>query len=525
VKINFGRLLLQTARQFSDRQALVNVERVRTFTFMELHLLTNKICNLLRDRFGLARGDVYANLLENDNMGLLHFWMFKAEASGAWLNYRDSYDEHMWQIDLIRPRLVFMEASLIGGYYDPLRERGIEIVCMDPPAEQREGVHNLWDLLEEASDAETGVEHDGDEHIALYRFTGGTTGKGKCAMYTLNSLMRPMYGFYSHPEDLIPRHARHLHVTPLSHASSLFVLPFHFKGGTQVTMNLPDLHGLCEHIQNERVTSTLLVPTLLYRFLEFDVEERFDLSSLDTVFYGASPMSPDKLKGLQAKFGNIFVQMYGATEAFPPVAILGKAEHRLESAEDLARLGSAGKPVAGYEVMMVDEAGREVSAGETGEAWLRGPGIIKGYFKNAEQTEAEFTEDGWWKSGDMMFMDPKGYIYIVDRKKDMIISGGFNVYATEVEEALNAHPAVLMSAVIGIPHEEWGEAVHADVILKEGGEMDPSELIAFCKERKGKYKAPKTIAFVEELPVSTVGKILRRKVREKYWKGQERQVH
>ena len=136
MKINFGRLLLQTARQFSDRQALVNVERARTFTFMELHLLTNKICNLLRDRFGLARGDVYANLLENDNMGLLHFWMFKAEASGAWLNYRDSYDEHMWQIDLIRPRLVFMEASLIGGYYDPLRERGIEIVCMDPPAEQ-----------------------------------------------------------------------------------------------------------------------------------------------------------------------------------------------------------------------------------------------------------------------------------------------------------------------------------------------------------------------------------------------------
>lgn len=525
MKINFGRLLLQTAKQFPDKQALVNVERGRAFTFMELHLLTNKICNLLRDRFGLGRGDVYTNLLENDNMGLLHFWMFKAEASGAWLNYRDSYDEHMWQIDLVRPDLVFMETALIERYYDSLREREIEIVCMDPLPEVREGVHNLWDLLEGVSDAETGVEHGGDDHIALYRFTGGTTGKGKCAMYTLNSLMLPMYGFYGHPETLIPHHARHLHVTPLSHASSLLVLPFYFKGGTQVTMNVPDLRGLCEHVQNERITSTLLVPTILYRFLELDVEEQFDLSGLETVFYGASPMSPEKLRGLQAKFGNIFVQLYGATEAYPPVAILGKAEHQPKNEEDKVRLGSAGKPVLGYEVMIVEEDGREVSPGRTGEAWVRGPGIIKGYFKNPEQTEVEFTEDGWWKSGDMMCMDPKGYIYIVDRKKDMIISGGFNVYATEVEEALNAHPSVLMSAVIGIPHEEWGEAVHAEVILKEGAKVEASELIAFCKELKGKYKAPKTIAFVQELPVSAVGKILRRKVRDKYWTGQERQVH
>jgi acyl-CoA synthetase (AMP-forming)/AMP-acid ligase II len=303
------------------------------------------------------------------------------------------------------------------------------------------------------------------------------------------------------------------------------VLPFYFEGATQVTMNVPDLNRFCENVQKERITSTMLVPTVLYRFLEFDVEAQYDLSSLATVFYGASPMSLKKLKGLQAKFGNIFVQVYGATEAYPPVTLLGKAEHQPESEEETKRLGSAGKPVVGYEVKIVDEHGHEVPSGQTGEAWVRGPGIIKGYFKNREQTEAEFTKDGWWKTGDMMCMDPKGYIYIVDRKKDMIISGGFNVYATEVEEALNAHPAVLMSAVIGIPHEDWGEAIHAEVILKEHANVEASELVDFCKERKGKYKAPKTVAFVQELPVSAVGKVLRRKVREKYWTGEERQVH
>jgi fatty-acyl-CoA synthase len=523
-KINFGRLMLQIARQYPDKEALVNIERNRRLTFMELHLLTNKMCNMMKKRFGMGRGDIYLNILENDNTSIFSWWMLKQEACAAWANYRDSLAEHLWMVDFIKPKLVFIENAKLNEYYAPLRERGVEIICMDPPQEKQESVHSFWELIENASEAETGVEHDRDEDIVLYRFTGGTTGQGKCCMYTVSNALYPMYGFWDHVEDLMPHRTRHLHVTPLSHASSLLVLPLYFRGATSVTMNPPDLKAFCTYIQQEKITHTVLVPTILYRFLEFDLHKIFDLTSLETIFYGTSPMDPEKLKGLLQKFGNVFVQAYGASEAYPPVTFLGKAEHLDRSDEGVKRLGSCGKPVAGYEVAIFDDDGRELPVGEQGEIWIRGAGIIKGYYKNPETTQTEFTADGWWKSGDLGYVDNKGYAYIVDRKKNMIISGGFNVYASEVESAILSHPAVLNAAVIGIPHQEWGEAVHAEVILKEGATVSESELMEHVKKLRGAIKAPKSIAFVKELPISPVGKILHRFIREKYWKGQERRV-
>jgi acyl-CoA synthetase (AMP-forming)/AMP-acid ligase II len=522
--MNFGTTLLQVAKRFADKDALVNVDRERRYTFMELHRLTNRICNMMMHRYGMKRGDLYAGLLENDNVALLLPWIYKAESAGAWLNYRDAHDEHMWQIEHVAPRLMFLENALLDQYYDALRARNIEIVCMDPLKQEPEGVRCLWDLIDGVSDGETRVVHDRDEDILVYRFTGGTTGKGKCAMYTLANFLAAMNQLHSHPENLIGPEIRQLHITPLSHASGMFMLPIYYKGGTQLTLNLPDLHQFCKTIQNEKVTATFMVPTLLYRFLEFEVEKQYDLSSLDLVFYGASPMSVDKLKGLQAKFGNVFVQVYGATEAVPPVIVLGKSEHLVHTEEEEIRLGSAGAPLTGVEILIADEEGREMPPGKTGEIWIRSGGVIPGYYKNPEQTAAEF-RDGYWKSGDLGRLDEKGYVYIVDRKKDMIISGGFNVYPVEVEAALNGHPAVLMSAVVGVPDPDWGEAVHAEVVLKEGATADEAELIAYCKEKRAKYKAPKTITFVQELPLTVVGKVLRRKVREKYWKEQDRKIH
>jgi fatty-acyl-CoA synthase len=524
MKINFGRLMLQMARQYPDKEALVNIERNRRFTFLELHRLTNKICNIMMGRFGLRRGDIYLNILDNDSTSILSWWMLKQEASGAWANYRDSLEEHLWMIDFIKPKLVFIENAKLDEYFSPLRDKGVEIICMDPPEERKEGLHCFWDLLEGASEAETGVEHDRDEDIVLYRFTGGTTGQGKCCMYTLSNVLYSMYGFYDHREEMIPHHTRHLHITPLSHASSLFVLPLYFKGATSYTMNLPDLKAFCLNIQNEKITHTTLVPTILYRFLEFDVHKLFNLSSLETIFYGASPMDPEKLKGLLQKFGNVFVQIYGASEAFPPITFLGKAEHLDQSEEGIKRLGSCGKPVTGFEVAVFDEKGVERPVGEQGELWIRGAGTIKGYYQNPETTREEFTVDGWWKSGDLGYMDDKGYSYIIDRKKNMIITGGFNVYANEVESALLSHRAVLNAAVIGIPHPEWGEAVHAEVILKEGVTVSEGELMEHVKQLKGSFKAPKSITFVKDLPISAVGKILHRFIREKYWKDQQRQI-
>jgi acyl-CoA synthetase (AMP-forming)/AMP-acid ligase II len=293
-----------------------------------------------------------------------------------------------------------------------------------------------------------------------------------------------------------------------------------FRGGCTVTQNIPDLAQLCRNIEAEKITNTLLVPTMIYRILEMPEATQYDLSSLRTLAYGAAPMSPAKLRQAQQRFGNIFMQIYGATEILHAVGLLGKADHLTASDK---QLGSAGRIVPGVEIMVVDEEGKELPQGSTGEIWLRCRGTISGYYNDPEATAAEFL-NGFWKSGDLGYIDDEGFLYLVDRKKDMIITGGFNVYAVEVEAALNSHPAVSNSAVIGVPHEEWGEALHAEVVVKAGAQVTVDELIAHVKGRLGRFKIPKSIVFVEALPVSVVGKVLRRQVREKYWEGKGRRV-
>ncbi|MGN7398003.1 class I adenylate-forming enzyme family protein [Peribacillus frigoritolerans] len=526
MEVNFGKLMLQQANHWQDRIALVNIERNRSFTFKELHLLTNKICNMMKSQFGLTIGDVFACLLENDNNSLFTQWMWKGEASAVWMNYRDSFEEHMHQIDYLSPKIIFVERELLSKneYYEALRGRGIEIIVMDRPTSKQDEVHYFWDLIRDECEAETNVEYELDEHIVLYRFTGGTTGRGKCAMYTLRNMMAAVSQSISHPENLFDDHMKFLHVAPLSHGTALFVLPVYFKGGTNYTINLPNLEHLCEAIQDHQLTSVFIVPTLLYRLLDLGLEGKYNLSSLNRVFYGAAPMSPAKLEILQNKLGNIFIQVYGSTEAWPLVMVLGKKDHVIETEQDRKRISSSGRPLCGVEMGIFDEEGNAVPVGEIGEIWIRSQSVIKGYFKAPEETDASFS-DGFWKSGDMGFVDKDGYFYIVDRKKDMIITGGFNVYAIEVENALNTHPAVQQSAVVGIPHEEWGEAVHAEVIINKEMVVTKEELIEFTLQKIGKYKVPKSIRFVEELPMTSVGKVLRRTVRERYWQGQTRNVN
>jgi acyl-CoA synthetase (AMP-forming)/AMP-acid ligase II len=527
MKINFSTASERLAEAFGSREAVVNVERNRRYTFREYHELTNRICNMLHQRLEIGKGDFYLCILDNDSMSLFsHLTVFKGHGSAAYTNYRDSVDEHAWQIDHVHPKVVITEAELLDSHYAMLHEKGVPIVCMDPPGEafaDKPEVLHFWDLLDGISDKNPDVEHDDREDTMLLRFTGGTTGKGKCAAYTIDNWLMCRDSFYSLPEPLWHPDVRFLHVAPLSHGSSMPVLATMFRGGCTVTMNMPDLAQYCRNIENERITAAFLVPTILYRLLEVPEASDADLSSLDTVYYGAAPMSPAKLKLLQEKFGNIFVQIYGATENACVSTSLPKYAHRIESAEDETRLSSAGQAVPGVELIVADDDGNALPQGEIGEICLRSRAICQGYFGNPEGTAKEF-RDGFWKSADMGYIDENGFVYIVDRKKDMIISGGFNIYAIEVESAINTHEAVLMSAVVGIPHDEWGEAVHAEVVLRERESVDANELIAFAKEQLGRFKAPKTIAFVDELPLTAVGKVLRRKVRDKYWEAAGRKV-
>lgn len=519
--MNFANTVANLAMRFGDREALVNIERNRRYTFRELHSLSNRIVNMLRGRLMLRRGDVYFCILENDNISLLHAWTsLKGDAVAAYANYRDAFEEHRWQIEFVAPKVAFIENALIDQYYDFLRAQGITIVCMDPPDRPREGLLYFWDLLEGVPDDNPGVDSDIQKDALVYRFTGGTTGQSKCVTYTIDNWMALRDSMYLEAEQPYQPDTRFLHMAPISHGSGLGLLPTLFRGGCTLTQNIPDLARLCRNIEAEKVTMTLLVPTMIYRLLEMPEARNYDLSTLQTMAYGAAPMSPAKLRQAQERFGNIFMQIYGATECLHAVALLGKADHLTQNEKQLS---SAGRIAVGADILIVDDHGQPVAPGATGELWVRSRGTICGYFNNPQGTAQEFHK-GYWKSGDLGYIDPDGFLFLVDRKKDMIITGGFNVYAIEVEAALNAHPAVLNSAVVGIPHEEWGEAVHAEVMLKDGQVVSVESLIEHVKGRLGRFKAPKSIHFVEALPLSVVGKVLRRKVREKYWKDKARCV-
>jgi len=527
--INMTNLSKQLALRFPDKIALFNVERKRLFTYWQLHTLTNKITNLIKDKYGLVEGDFYATLLENDNMGLFHFWMTKSSVTALWLDIRESLEEHLNQIDYIEPRLIFIESKLLLQYYEALTNRGIAIVCMDKIKETLPGVFYFWDLLDKASYEAPNLEYVADDvnhHICLLQFTGGTTGKAKCAMYSFSNIFtsgcNPVHYYEALPFD----HPKALLSSPINHvATGQMVIPILFKGGTIFTHNRPDIEEMGKIVEKERIEFVYSIPTVLYRMLDMNMPQKYDLSSLKTIRYGASPISPSKLENLINEFGRIFVQGYASSECWPPVTILAKRDHGLQTEEQVKRLSSVGQPVPGVEIRICSDVGDELPLNEKGEIWVRGPNTIKGYYKDPEQTSENFSSSGFWKSGDVGFIDEKGYVFLVDRKKDMIVSGGYNIYATEVENCINSHPAVQNCAVVGIPDENWGEAVCGVVVLKKGEILEKQSLIDFCKQHIARYKAPKKVDFVDELPLSPVGKVLRREIKKRFWKEIDRGIH
>jgi acyl-CoA synthetase (AMP-forming)/AMP-acid ligase II len=282
---------------------------------------------------------------------------------------------------------------------------------------------------------------------------------------------------------------------------------------------------LLDAIERHRVTELFLPPTVIYMLLDRpDIAAR-DFSSLRYFVYAAAPMSPDKLRRALATFGPVMIQGYGQREAPAGISCLLPEEHfvRGEIAPD-ARLTSCGRPFPFVRCVIMDDDNRVLADGEVGEICVRGDILMEGYYKDPAKT-AETIIDGWLHTGDVGFLDAEGYLHITDRKKDMIITGGFNVFSVEVEGVINSHPAVQDCAVIGVPDDKWGEAVKAVVEVNPGMEVSAEELIALCKERLGGVKAPKSVDFIQKLPRSSVGKVLKREVRAGYWAGKTRQVH
>jgi acyl-CoA synthetase (AMP-forming)/AMP-acid ligase II len=278
-----------------------------------------------------------------------------------------------------------------------------------------------------------------------------------------------------------------------------------------------------ELVEKERITHSHLVPTMLFRVLESKRLHDTDISSIVTIGYGSAPMPTERIERLQEVFGNVLIQGYGMTEVSSIAAYLDKHDH-LEAKGNRAILNSCGRAAFGTELRVVDEDDRDVKPGEIGEIVFRGPQVMTGYWNDPEKT-AETMRSGWMHSGDMATMDARGYLTIVDRKKDLIISGGANISSREVEEVIYWHPAVREASVIGKPDEEWGEVPHAFVSLHPGKTLTQEELVAFCREKLSGYKCPRTIDIVEDLPKNGLGKILKAELRSRFWTGHSRKVN
>lgn len=358
---------------------------------------------------------------------------------------------------------------------------------------------------------------DGEDASSMV-YTGGTTGKPKGVVNTFRSgvtLPQIQMAQWQLPDDM-----RFLVATPLSHAGAAFFLPTLLRGGALVVLEQFSPAATLEAIEKYKITATMLVPTMIYMLLDHpDIGTR-DLSSLETVFYGASAMSPARLREGMDKLGQVFFQFYGQSECGMTIAVMRREEHL---PDDPARLASCGRPVPWLDVRLLDDDLREVPRGEPGEVCVRGPLVMQGYWNKPEQT-AETLRGGWLHTGDVARMDTDGFMTIVDRKKDMIVTGGFNVFPREIEDVLSADPSVAAVAVVGVPDDKWGEAVKACVVPRDGQRIDADALIARVKDALGSVHTPKSVDVIDAVPVTAVGKPDKKTLRARYWEGAGRRV-
>ena len=379
-------------------------------------------------------------------------------------------------------------------------------------------------LLESATDtAPEPLIDPGD--LAWVFYTSGTTGRPKGAMLTHRNLLSMMESFLTDinptkPDDVL------LHAAPITHGSGLAIFHHIARGAANAFPSTSSLDPpkVFAAIQRYRATTMFLAPTMINILAASPDKSRYDLSSLHTVFYGGGPMHTEHIVEAVGTFGNIFVQIFAQGEAPMTVTTLPREEHQVDGDPlRLKRLASAGREVTGTQVRIMDDQDREVPPGQMGQIVVRGDLVMKGYWNNPEAT-AETLRGGWLHTGDLGYMDSEGYVFITDREKDMIISGGANIYPREVDEVIVQHPAVTEVAVVGVPDSQWGESVKALVVLREGAHATEAEIIEYCRQRLASYKKPKSVEFLPSLPKNAYGKVLKRELRERYWAGQQRKV-
>lgn len=512
-------MMIAGLNRFDDRPCLVLGDLV--LTYAEVRARTSQYVQALRSK-GLAPGSRVAVISGNRPEVLFNIAACAiAGCCSTALHPLGSLDDHAY---------VLADAGIDTLIYDPtvfearardLAERvpALRNLLAFGPSRAGENYDALADRFAPAPLVPPDVR---PEDLNTIVYTGGTTGRPKGVLQPYRSgayMTLVQMAEWQFPEEI-----RFLIATPLSHAAAAVFVPTLQRGGSiHVTKGFsPD--SFFDAVEKQRITATFLVPVMIYALLDSPRSRTADLSSLETIFYGAAPMSPARLKEGLERWGKIFFQFFGQSEAPMVLTHLKKEEHDLAKPE---RLASCGRPAPWIELALLDENDERAKAGEAGEICVRAPLVMQGYHGLPEETAAALA-GGWLHTGDVGRFDAEGYLYIVDRKKDMIVTGGFNVFPREIEDVLAAHPSVAQVAVIGVPDERWGEAVKAVVVLRKGAEPSEAlaaELVAKVKEAKGSVHVPKSIDFVESIPLSPLAKPDKKALRARYWGERTRNVN
>jgi acyl-CoA synthetase (AMP-forming)/AMP-acid ligase II len=520
--MNVGKFLTKSSRSFPNNLAMAHGPR--RFNYAEFNARVNRLANALCG-LGLKKGDNVAVLQYNYPETLESFFAcFKAGFGAVPINFRLHPNEFAFIIDHSEAKAVVLSPEFNEAILE-IRDRIPQAQHLITLSGAEGDLLDYEGLMSGGSDSFEDVDVHPDDLAWLF-YTSGTTGMPKGAMLTHRNLVAMSMSFYADicpglgPTDAI------LHAAPLSHGSGLYGLPNIAKGAANVILESKsfDPELVFRTIQEYRITNMFAAPTMVKLMIDSPAVERFDHGSLKALNYGGAPMLVEDLKDAMGKLGPCLVQLFGQAESPMTITYLPHRDHVQEGTVDqMKRLASAGIPRTDVEVNIFDAHDTELPAGEMGEIVTRSDLVMRGYWRNPEAT-ADTIRGGWLHTGDVGYMDEGGYVFIMDRSKDMIISGGENIYPREIEEVIIQHPAIREVAVIGVPDPRWGEAVKAVVSLSAGESITEDELIAFCKDNIASYKKPKSVDFVEALPKNNYGKILKRELRARYWADKERKV-
>jgi acyl-CoA synthetase (AMP-forming)/AMP-acid ligase II len=493
-------------------------------TFAEFDRKTNRVANALIAA-GLKTGDRIAYVGKNSDLYFeLWFGAAKAGVVTAPIGWRLAPPEMAYIVTDSDAKIVFVGPELIAHIETVAAELSWwpEVIAMEPEGAGEHRAFESWRDAQSDTDPKVAIK---TSDIAIQLYTSGTTGRPKGAMLTHDNLLalrrkaaqEPMAWNQWGPEDVS------LVAMPVAHiGGSGWGLVGLLNGAKGVVAREFDPFKVLDFIEKDRVSKMFMVPAALQIVVRLPRAREIDYSRMSHILYGAAPIPLDLLRECIDIFGCGFCQQYGMTETTGTVVYLPPEDH---DPAGNARMRSAGLPLPGVELKVIDEAGNSLPVNTVGEIATRSPSNMAGYWKLDEATAKTVDVDGWLRTGDAGYLDEDGYLFIHDRVKDMIISGGENIYPAEVESAVYGHPSVAEVAVIGVPDDKWGEAVKAVVALKPGAVADPDDIIAFARTRIAGFKAPKSVDFIDALPRNASGKILRRELRAPYWEGRERQVN